>query len=377
MFGEKIRNRFCLQEGIAFLNHGSFGATPRMVLEEQHSFRLRMERQPVQFLSIELPLLLRQAANLLATFLHTSGERLVFVENATTAVNTVLAAFPFAPGDEMVVSRHIYPAVRNTALAAVRRCGVRLVEIDEPFPADEATLVGHWQQGLSERSKLVILDHVASPTAVVHPIEQVIALCRSRGIPVLVDGAHAPGMLPLDLEQLAPDWYAGNCHKWLFAPKGCGFLWQSDQTAFCVSPLVVSVRADRGFPLDFDWTGTKDPSAWLAVGAALAFHQELSDHHLWAYQRELLQKAVTHLVQCWSLDWHMAPTQSGSMATLPLPPMSQTIEAIHHRLWNEFGVEVPVLAFDARQWVRLSVQAYNTFDDYQRLGSAILQMAKQ
>jgi isopenicillin-N epimerase len=220
------RAAFCLDPDWLTLNHGSFGATPRAVIAAQQGWRDRLEAQPTRFMTMELPGALRSAASQLAGFLGADAEGLGFIENATAGCNAVLRSLRFTPDEEVVVLSHGYAAVQKAAAHIAGGAGARLIEVPIPFPRpDTAGLIAALEAALTPRTRLAILDHITSPSALVLPIAPLIALCRARGVPVLVDGAHAPGQVPLNLTALGADWYAGNCHKWLLAPKGCAFLW--------------------------------------------------------------------------------------------------------------------------------------------------------
>ena len=235
------RSDWLLDPGVTFLNHGSFGAAPRAVLAEQARWRERMERQPTAFMSFELPGALRAAAEKLAAFVGAAAGDLVFVENATAGCNAVLHSLPLAPGDEILLTDHGYPAVRKAAAHVAARTGARLIEATIPFPLHaRAEILAALAARLTSRTRLLIVDHVTSPTASIMPVAELAALARAAGARVLVDGAHAPGMLSLDVSAIGGDWYVGNCHKWLMAPKGSAFLWASRSAQAGLHPPVIS-----------------------------------------------------------------------------------------------------------------------------------------
>src|SRR5262249_55093150 len=262
----------------AFLNHGSFGACPAEVLDAQRAWRERLERQPVQFLSRDLEGLLDETRAALGAFLGADPDDLAFVANATSGVNTVLRSLTLGRDDEVLVTDHAYGACRNAAEFVTRRAGARLVSVHIPFPLQSVEqIVGPVLAAVTRRTRLALLDHVTSPTGLVFPIARLVAALQIRGVDVLVDGAHAPGMLPLDLRRLNAAYYTGNAHKWLCAPKGAAFLWVRRDRQALVHPLPIShgfsdSRLDRSrFRLEFDWMGTIDPTAILCIPAALQF----------------------------------------------------------------------------------------------------------
>ncbi|HXR58487.1 MAG TPA: aminotransferase class V-fold PLP-dependent enzyme, partial [Burkholderiales bacterium] len=225
-FGPALRRRFLLERGTAFLNHGSFGATPRAVLAVAERWRARMEANPDRFMREVLPRELRKAAGALASFTGVKARDLVFVENATAGVNAVLRSLPLRPGDEILSTTHGYNAVRQAIRFVCSRTGAKSLEIGIGLPLhDFDFLFRELKKRIGRKTRLLVIDHISSPTGLVFPVKRIAALARARGVPVLVDGAHAPGQIALEIGALGVDWYTGNCHKWLFAPKGSGFLW--------------------------------------------------------------------------------------------------------------------------------------------------------
>jgi isopenicillin-N epimerase len=370
------RGEWLLDPDMLFLNHGSYGAVPRVVFNEQHRFQERMERDPSKFLVLELPDALRAAANDLARFIQGAGSDLVFVENATAGCNTVLASMQFSPGDEIVVTDHGYPAVRKAAEYYAARAGASVVVVAVPFPtSDPMQIVNAVATRLGRRSRLAILDHVTSPTAVVFPVRELTSICHEAGAKVLIDGAHAPGMLSLDVPAIGADWYVGNCHKWLMAPKGSGFLWTSPAGHAETHPLVISHGFSQGFEAEFDWVGTRDPTAWLTVPAAIDFHHRSGGHLLRERNMRLARQASNLLVSRWNSERGATDALTGSMSTVRLPMAGEATDeralAIRRALRKEHRIDAAVIAFKGAFWMRLSAQAYNEMDDYERLAEAV------
>ncbi len=373
-FGAKLRGEFFLEPRIHYLNHGSFGATPRRVLAVAAAWRERAEAQPVRFMTRELPPLLRAAADELGAFVGADGRRLAFVDNATTGVNAVLRSLGLGRGDRVVTTSQVYPAVRQALRYVCGRAGARLVEAPLPFPIARLTdPLEVLDKALRPGARLAVIDHVTSATALVLPIAEMIAVCRDHGVPVLVDGAHAPGMLDLDIESLGADWYTGNCHKWLFAAKGCAFLWASAERWETLRPAVIS-HAPGGVEA-FDWPGTRDFSPWLSLSEALSFYEELGEDALRSHNRELALWAARHLAEAWDTELPCPEGMIGAMASLKVPGSEgsgqEEAESLRDRLWDAYRIEVPVTAIGGALYLRISAQVYNQRYQYQVLAEAL------
>jgi len=369
-FGSSLRRRFLLERGTDFLNHGSFGTTPRIVLAAARRWRIRMEANPDRFLRYEMPGALRAAAGRLARFVRAQEQDVAFVENATSGVNAVLRSLAFRPGDEILSTTHTYNAVRQAILEVCRRSGAKSVEarIDLPV-ADVAGLVSPIEKKLGRRTKLVVLDHIASPTGLVFPVKRLAALARARGAKVLVDGAHAPGQLDLDIPALGVDWYAGNCHKWLFAPKGCGFLWARRSAQAGLHPPVISHGYNKGFAAEFDWTGTRDFSAWLAVPDGLDFFRALGPQRVRAYCHQLAIQSAREISLAWQTPCDGPPGLHGSLIAVRLPDRLQRRDPrLLMKEWvTRQRIVAPVMPVGGVLWARISAQVYNAPGDYRRL----------
>jgi isopenicillin-N epimerase len=370
--GAAIRHEWLIDWQKLTVNHGSYGATPRLVLAAQDEWRRRLEAQPTLFMRQVLPEALRRSAEHLAGFLRAKGNDLVFVDNATVGCNAVLRSLSFAPGDEILLLNHTYGAVRNSARYVAERSGARLVEAAVPFPdPDGDALVANVAAALTKRTRLAIIDHITSPSALLLPLERLIALCHDAGVPVLVDGAHGPGQVPLDLGTLGADWYVGNCHKWLMAPKGCGFLWARPHRQSDLHPVTISHGFGQGFLEEFDWTGTRDPSAFLAVDAAIEFHQRLGGAELQQRNAALAWRAAELIADRLGTDVGAGRGFCAAMALVRLPidgpATPERALALRGRLLDEFATDAPLQALAGAIWVRLSAQAYNEIGDYEAL----------
>lgn len=374
-----------------FLNHGSFGACPRHVLEIQNAWRTRLEQRPVQFLVRELETPLDAARGALAQFIGATPEDLVFVNNATTGVNTVLRSLEFKPGDELLVTDQAYNACRNALNFVAERAGARVVVAKMPFPFHSADdLVAPVLAAVTPRTRLALLDHVTSPTGVVWPVARLVGELNQRGVDTLVDGAHAPGMVPLNLNALGAAYYTGNCHKWLCAPKGAALLHVRRDRQKFIRPLTIShgansARTDRPrFLLEFDWQGTWDPSAVLSLPEAIRFVGALLPGgwpEIMAHNRALALAARNILTSALSADAPCPDEFIGSLAAVPLPdappharprlPFNEP--PLQDALRERHKIEVPIVSWPAppKRWVRVSAQLYNAPPQYEFLAEAL------
>lgn len=382
------KRHWLLEEDTVFLNHGSFGACPARVLEVQSELRARLERNPVRFLWRGHDAPLDEAREALAAFVGADPSHLVFVTNATTGVNAVLRSLEFAPGDEILTTDHDYNACRNVLDQVAGRSGARVVVASIPFPlASEDQCVEAVLAQVTPRTRLAMLDHVTSGSAMVLPIERLVRELEQRGIDTLVDGAHAPGMLPLALETLRPAYYTGNLHKWTCAPKGAAFLWVRPDRQPLVQPAVISHGNNTArsghtpFQDRFDWAGTQDPTAWLCVQHAIRWlgeclpggWPELREHN-----RLMLLEARRSFLSRLGLAPPCPESMLGSMATLPLPATLSLAagnpkppDPLYTVLADEFALEVPVIRLNNRRWIRISSHLHNCPDEYRYLTDVI------
>jgi isopenicillin-N epimerase len=375
-FGQAVRHHWTLDWSATHLNHGSYGATPKPVLAAQDAVRHDMERAIGDFFSRQLPKRLRAAAGELGGYLGADGNDLAFVDNATAGAQSVIGSLALKPGDEILINDQTYNAVKNIARHEAARAGATVVEVTLPFPVEDdgTSIVDALTAGLGPRTRLVILDHITSATAVVMPLEPLIAACRAIGALVLVDGAHGPGQVTVELDELGADFYTGNCHKWLAAPKGAAFLWARREHQPWLHPPVVSHGLGKGFTAEFDWTGTRDPSSYLAVPAALSFRQNFGDSRIKARNRALAAAAGAELADAWKTRVGAPASLTGSMQMIRLPMDSGNPPEIRLKLWEQHRIDVPVNALAGGLWVRISAQLYNEPDDYRRLAKAVPQL---
>ena len=372
-----LRDLWPLPQGLVFLNHGSFGLTPKPVLRAQATLKREMERDPPRFFDHHrlLPRLegARAAA---AEALGARVEHLVFTDNTPTGANAVLQAIPLPAGAEIVATDQIYPAIRNAARHRLDPLGGRLVEAPLPWPvATDEEIVAAVEAALTPRTALAVFDLIAARSASRMPVERLCALCRARGIPVFVDAAHGPGQLPLDLPALGADWVVGNLHKWFFAPRGCAVLWARPERVAALHPTVISHGYGEGLAAEFGWTGTRDVTAFLSVPAAIAFHRRLGGPTLMEGNRRLQANAAALLADAWGTEIAALPEQRWAMAAIRIPTDARAGDAVarrlHERLLKRHRIQVPVYAFKGALWLRVSAQAYNESGEYRRLADAV------
>jgi isopenicillin-N epimerase len=383
-----LAHLWLLDPSVAFLNHGSYGACPRPVLEAQQRLRHEMEREPVLFLGRELESRVDEARTALGAFIGADPEDLAFVPNATAGTNSVLRSLSFAPDDEILVTDHAYNACRTAVEYVAGRARARVIVAQVPFPiGDPGEVVAAVFAAVTDRTRLAVLDHVTSPTGVVFPIDRLVAALAERGVDTLVDGAHAPGMVELDLKRLDAAYYAGNGHKWLCAPKGCGFLHVRRDRQAAIRPLAIShgansPRTDRSrFLLEFDWAGTHDPTPYLCVPDALRCMGSLLPGGWPAVRtanRQLALEARHILCAAVGMVAPAPESMVGALATVPLPdgeggPGGRSNNPLQRRLFDDDRIEVPVFTWPTapKRLIRVSAQLYNRVDQYEALGRAL------
>jgi isopenicillin-N epimerase len=319
---------------------------------------------------------IRAAAAAVAEFVGAREADLVFVDNATSGANAVLRSFPLAAGDEILATDLGYGAVTLAATHAARQAGAAVRVVAMPWPPDAAAIAGAIERAIGPQTRLAIVDHITAETALVMPLADIAARCRARGVAVLADGAHAPGQLELDVPALGVDWYTANLHKWAWAPRGSAFLWAAPERQAELHPPVISWGLDQGFTAEFDWVGTRDPSAWLAAPAGIGLMRELGVAAVRAWGHDLAWRGAHHLAARWGTRFEPPASMTGSMATVPLPERfgatREAAQALRDALLYEDGIEVALHGWRDRLWTRISAQIYNEIDDVERLAAAVL-----
>ena len=371
-----VRALWPLDPTVAHLNHGSFGAVPLRVVQAQDHWRRRALANPMRYWLLDEPTGVTAARHRAAAFLGSDEDGLALVPNATTAVNTALAAVALAAGDEIVVTDHGYGAVRLAADRVAMRTGARVVEVALPVEGDADQICAAVEHAVTDATRLVVIDHVTSPTARIFPVARVVDAAHRRSVPVLVDAAHAPGQLPVDLTALGADFWTGNFHKWPCAARGTGVLAVARPWRDLVRPFVTSWNDAAGFPAAFDLTGTQDQSAWLALGDALDLMAELSWDRLRAHGSALADHGQRIVAEALGVPADRLWREPGLwMRCVPLPAGVASTEAGSRALWrvisDRLGCEVGVTTWRGRGLLRLSAHAYNAPADYVRLALGV------
>lgn len=370
-----LASQFLIREDVTFLNHGSFGACPRPVFADYQQIQLELESQPVAFLGRERAGRMTVAREALSAELGTASTNIAAVINATSGLNVVAQSLDLREGDEILTCDHEYAALDKTWAYVARRSGAKVVFVTIPLPlVDEGAFYDAMVAGMTSRTRVLFLSHITSPTALLFPIERLVAEARRRGIITMIDGAHAPGHIPLDLDALGADFYSGNCHKWLMAPKGSAFLYARHEMQSLLNPLVIShgwtpdakepgVSGPLGstpFIDGVEFYGTRDPSAWLAVPLALAFRREHDWTSVMADCADLAWETATRVARLTGLPaLSSREFTAPQMVSMPVPPIADTV-AFHDELLERYGIEIPVLHWGGRSIVRVSIQGYNT-----------------
>lgn len=370
-----LKQFFLLDPSITFLNHGSFGATPKPVFETYQNWQMELERQPVEFLGRRFGDLMAGARAALGDYLGTHADNLVFTQNVTISLNIVARSLNLGPGDEVLTSTHEYGAMDRTWKFLSRDLGFSYVQ--QPVSLEShADLASSFWEGVTPRTKVIFLSHITSPTALIFPVKQVIDRARAAGILTVIDGAHVAGQLPLNLDALGADFYGGNLHKWLCAPKGAGFLYARPEQQSLLKPLVVSwgyepiVPGVSQFVDHHEWWGTRDVSAFLSVPAAIRFQAEHDWEKVRADCHLLVRDAQRWICELTGLpplhpaeqadDWFV------QLAVAPLP-LDVDLARIKVRLYDEYRIEIPLIEWNGHKLIRVSVQGYNTKEEVDSL----------
>jgi isopenicillin-N epimerase len=389
----EFAHHFPLDPEVVFLNHGSFGSCPKVVLEKQQELRNRLERQPVQFMIRDLEELLNDARIALADFAGANHDDLVFVSNITSAANAVLRSLKFEPGDELLTTDHEYNACKNILDFVAERAGAKVVVAPVPFPISSPSQVTEaLLAAVTNRTRIALVDHVTSQTGMVFPVNQIVQALAEKGVDTFVDGAHAPGMLQLDLQDLGAAYYGGNCHKWLCSPKGAGFLYVRNDKQGDIHPTSISHGYNRdatessAFCNEFFWQGTDDPTSFLCVPESLNFMNALL-HGGWGElmkrNQELALFGQSEICNALGIAPPCPPEMVGAVAPIKLtdsdseePVTFLYGSPLQDNLLNPYRIEVPIIPWPSQpsRVIRISAQIYNTPEQYSHFAEALKQL---
>lgn len=364
-----------LRNDVAHLNHGSFGSPPLPVLAHQQEWRSRMEGNPVGFFRRELQPALDSARETVCAFLGSDPLGVAFVQNTTSGVSSVLASVPLSPGDEVVIADHVYGAVFFALSKTAQRVGARIVTVAVPLAASDDEVVGAFVDAVTERTRLLIVDHISSATAKLFPVARMVSEAHARGVPVFVDAAHAPGMLPVDVGALGADFWCGNFHKWPCAPRGSAGLYVAPWWRESMGSFPVGWREAEGYPHTFTQPGTADLTGWLSIPAALSFFASFGWSAVRARNCALVEYGQRVVAEAVRADLGTVPGKGTggdglSMRLVPLaqvPAQLEAADALRDRIADEAGIETAINVWGGRTLLRLSAQLYNSEGEYERL----------
>lgn len=372
--------QWSLPDRIVYLNHGSFGPSPNTVRRSHENWSQQLEQQPCDFLLRRLPAHLDHALSRLADFLETSPDNLTFSDNATTAMNAVAQSTPLQPGDEVLLTDHEYGAVQRIWEHTCKRAGAKLTVATLPYPMTSVNKVVRCiSESITERTRMLVISHITSPTAVILPVKPIVELARKRHVSVCIDGPHAPGMIPLQLDSLNCDYYTASCHKWLSAPFGSGFLYVHPRVQKTVQPAIISwgrptENEQPKWQDEFQWGGTKDFSSWLSIPSAIDFLKSSDLMQFREYTHDMARYFRTHLEDYFdstsfipdSNEWY------GSMVAMPLP--SGPCKHLQKTLWDKYQTEIPVIEWKNHALIRISCHLYNDYQDVDHLLNALSEL---
>lgn len=386
-YGRSLLPLWPLDPAAIYLNHGTVGVTPHRVLEAQRQWRDRIERHPSRFMLRELwsfsgasgdtPTLMRSAAAEVAAFVGARAADLVFVDNTSAGVSAVVRSMPLKPGNEILITDHAYGGIVTAVRHAARQAGATVRVVEMPYPAfNEADCLARIEAALSPNTRLLIVDHIAAESAVVFPVQAIVAAARRKGVAVLVDGAHVPGQMALNVSQIGADFYIANLHKWAMAPRSSAFMVVAPAHQGWVHPPVISWGYETGFTQEFDWVGTRDATPWLCAVDGIRFlRDDLGGTAAYARNHALAWHAAQTLTTRWETPLEIAESAVASMVSVMTPERCGTTkpdaQRLRDRLLFEHNIEVQAHARAGRVWVRVCAQAYNDEADVEALAAAV------
>lgn len=371
------KNQFKVREDITFLNNGSFGCLPNIIFDKQQLYSQLMEENPVEFFLNIAPNLIEESQNKLSKILNCSSDNLVFVDNATCGVNTVLNSLLkyYAGSVEIAYFNSIYPAVRNQLNYYQKHNGIKLNEIYIDYPATKQDIIDEFECSLNKCTNIAIIDHISSSTATVFPVEDLVEICSGRGITTIIDGAHSVGQIELDFSKIEYDFYLSNCHKWLFAPRGCCFLWINDLYKDLIHPLTISLFYELGIKKEFFWMGTKDLSSFITVNDSIDFVNNIGLRNILDHNKRLNDQAselFSNINMGRVADKSMTAAMTTHYYCDNAKLINMTGNDIRNIFYHKYKIEVPFFVFDEKVWFRTSSQIFNKIEEYEHLRDCLV-----
>lgn len=381
---KSLKKHFLLDPNIVFLNHGSFGATPKPVFREYQRWQLELERQPVEFLGRRITALMAASRAVLGNYVGTHADNLVYTQNVTVALNMIARSLALGENDEVLATDHEYGAMDKMWRFLSKERGFRYINYPVKYPlTTEEDFIDSFWQGVTPHTRVIFISHITSSTALILPIQEIVRRAREAGIITVIDGAHAPGQIPLHLDSLNADFYCGNLHKWLCAPKGAGFLYAKPERQHLLKPLVISwgyeseTQGNSEFIDHNEWWGTRDMAAFLSVPAAIEFQEK----YVWEEVRDACHDLARDALRQICELTGFRPLHSGAdvwysqMIAAPMP-IDSDINILKTRLYDEYRIEVPLIDWNGNKLIRVSVQGYNTRRDIKELCRALYSLLK-
>ena len=376
---QNLKEPFLLDPSVTFLNHGSFGATPKQVFKEYQRWQRELEIQPVEFLGRRLSKLMSESRTVLGKYLRTHADNLIYTQNVTISINIVARSLDLGPSDAVLTTDHEYGAMNRTWQFLSKELGFRYIthSVELPLTTENRFIEDFWRS-VTQKTRVIFLSHITSPTAIIFPVKEIIRRAREAGIIIVIDGAHVAGQIPLHLDSLGADFYGGNLHKWLCAPKGAGFLYARPESRHLLKPLVTSWGDEIDFPggsnfaNNYEFWGTRDPAAFLSVPSAIQFQDENNWEEVRDSCHQLLVYAQNQICELTGLSplHSQADNWFRQMTSVPLPSDTD-VTSLKNRLYDEYRVEIPVLEWNGNKLIRISVQGYNTKRDVDKLIHAL------
>jgi isopenicillin-N epimerase len=378
-FPSEYSHLWALDPGVIYLNHGSFGACTKFILAKQQEYRDMLESQPMRFMVRQLEGMVNTAREKLASFVHADPEDLVFVQNATAGVNIIFRSLHFEPGDEILISNHTYYACRKLVEYIAEASGAVIVEAIYDIPiASQGQITDAWLSAVSKKTKIALIDHITSATALIQPVEEIVTELDKLGIDTMVDGAHTPGNIPLDINNIGAAYYTANCHKWLCSPKSAAILHVRKDRQKPILPLIISHAGHKGEPFAerFFWQGTSDPSPLLCAADAIEYMASLMPggwDEIMKRNHEICMQAREILCAGLGLSPSCPGEMNAAMTTLELPPLGdmappdyKNVDALQNKIYREHDLELPLWYWSQppRRITRLSVQLYNAPEQF-------------